>query len=466
MRERILLLTGRLAETRLRRMMEGLGETAFDWEVRVLGLAVAGLMTADLIRRRLEDVGSATKVVVPGRCRGDLDTLSKEHGVPFVRGPDDLKDLKKFLGRGGEPPDLTRHDVRIFAEIVDAASIDVPAILARAAEYRRQGADVIDLGCMPGTAFGHLAESVQALKAEGYQVSIDSADLGELRVGAGAGADFLLSLTEETLSLTDETAAVPVLIPAVPGDQESLVRAIEAMRRHGRPFLADPILDPIHFGFTQSLMRYHDLRRRFPDIEILMGTGNLTELTDADTTGINAVLMGIVSELAVRNVLVVQVSAHNSRAVAETDIARRIMFAARADAALPQDYDGGLMGLRDRKPFPNAPAEIAEMAAQVKDANFRVELAADGVHVFNRDGHRVAVDPFEHWPALKLQDDGAHAFYMGVETARAQIAWQLGKRYVQDRELAWGVAVDQTAEDLSAYSVEKSTKTQRKSRKT
>jgi len=465
MRERLLLLTGRLAEKRLRRTMAALGETPFDWEVQVLGLSVAGLMTADLLRRRLDGVGGATKVVVPGRCRGDLESLSKDYGVPFVRGPDDLKDLKKFFGRGGEPPDLSRHDVRIFAEIVDASSLDVAGILARADEYRRQGADVIDLGCMPGTAFSHLAESVQALKAEGHSVSIDSADLAELRVGARAGADFLLSLTEETLALTDEVAAVPVLIPAVPGDQESLVRAVEAMIRQGRPFLADPILDPIHFGFTQSVLRYHDLRRRFPDIELLMGTGNLTELTDADTTGVNAVLMGIVSELAIRNVLVVRVSAHNSRAVAETDIARRIMHAAKTDGALPQDYDGGLMGLRDRKPFPNSAAEIAEMAQAVKDANFRVELAADGVHVFNRAGHRVATDPFDHWPAMGLQDDGAHAFYMGVETARAQIAWQLGKRYVQDRELDWGVAVERAAEDLSGYSGEKSTKAERKSRK-
>ena len=28
-----------------------------------------------------------------------------------------------------------------------------------------------------------------------------------------------------------------------------------------------------------------------------------------------------------------------------------------------------------------------------------------------------------------------------MELARAQIAWQLGKRYVQDEELDWGVAV-------------------------
>jgi len=401
-------------------------------------------------------------VVVPGRCRGDLGALSRHYGAPFVRGPDDLKDLRRFFGRGGGPPDLTRHDVRIFAEIVEAPSLDLPAILARAEDYRRQGADVIDLGCLPGTAFPHLAEAVQALKGAGYAVSVDSADSDELRRGARAGADYLLSLTEETLDVAEETAAVPVLIPAVPGDLDSLLRAVERIRARGRPFIADPILDPIQFGFTESLVRYRALRRRHPDVEILMGTDNLTELTDADTTGINAVLIGIVNELRIRNVLVVRVSQHNKRAVAETDLARRIMFAAQADGALPQDYDGGLMGLRDRKPFPSTAEDIAELAHAIKDANFRIEVTADGIHVFNRDGQRVATDPYDLWPDLKLEDDAAHAFYMGVETARAQIAWQLGKRYVQDRELDWGVAVERVAEDFKDYSAMKSTKEARK----
>ncbi len=43
-----------------------------------------------------------------------------------------------------------------------------------------------------------------------------------------------------------------------------------------------------------------------------------------------------------------------------------------------------------------------------------------------------------------LENDGGHAFYLGVELARAEIAWQLGKRYTQDQALMWGCATDQT----------------------
>ncbi len=90
-------------------------------------------------------------------------------------------------------------------------------------------------------------------------------------------------------------------------------------------------------------MRYAELRRLLPDAEILMGTGNLTELTDADSVGITTLLLGVCSELAIRNVLVVQVSPHTRRTIQEHDAARRIMFAAREDASLPKDYGGALL---------------------------------------------------------------------------------------------------------------------------
>jgi dihydropteroate synthase len=178
-----------------------------------------------------------------------------------------------------------------------------------------------------------------------------------------------------------------------------------------------------------------------------MGIGNLTELTDADTTGVTMTLMGLVSELQIRNVLVVQVSPHCRRAVRETDVARRMLFAAREDGSLPQGYDPSLLCLRDRKPLPNSPEEILENAAAVRDPNFRIEIAENGIHIYNRDGHHLAGDPFELFPKLGVERDGSHAFYLGVELARAQIAWQLGKRYAQDNELRWGCAVDPPVED-------------------
>ena len=182
---------------------------------------------------------------------------------------------------------------------------------------------------------------------------------------------------------------------------------------------------------------------------MMMGTGNLTELTEADTSGVTALLLGICSELSIRNVLVVQVSPHTRRTLAEHDAARRLMYAARADAALPKGYDAGLVQVHDLKPFLVTPAEIAERARDVRDANYRIEVAEDGIHLYNRAGHHVAREALALFPHLTVQGDDAHAFYLGTELMKAELAFTLGKRYVQDEPLDFGAATETAEKDLT-----------------
>jgi dihydropteroate synthase len=440
MAERLVFLTGHLARARLERLLAGLGDTGFDWTVVDIGVKVAALMSEEIIARRLSLPEGASRVVLPGRYRGALDGLEARFGVPFTRGPDEIADLPAYLGRAGAAPDLSRHDMRIFAEIVDAPTLSLEALLSRARRLAAAGADVIDIGCLPDTPFPALADAVRTLKAEGFSVSVDSADTGELRTGARAGADFLLSLNETTLGLALDHAVTPVLIPAAPGDLDSLGRAIDAALKAGIPFIADPVLDPIHFGFAASLGRFIEAGRRWPEAELIMGTGNLTELTDADTSGITAILAGLCSELQIRNVLAVHVSPHTVRTIEEHDIARRVLHAAKQDGALPRGYHAGLLQVHDRKPFAASVEDIEALAADVRDANFRIATAPDGIHIFNGHGHAVAADAFALFDGLGVESDGAHAFYLGAELMKAEIAWRLGKRYTQDEPLSWGVA--------------------------
>ena len=449
MTDHILFLTGHLARARLEKILGESGDLGFTWTVLDVGVKVAALMTEQIINRRLPRPVEANKVMVPGRCRADLKNLSAEFGVQFIRGPDELKDLPSYFGKHGQNADLSRHDMRIFAEIVDAPTLTIDAIIERAALMRAAGADVIDLGCLPDTPFPHLEDAIRALQANEHVVSVDSANTEELRRGVLAGAQYLLSLTVDTLPLATETSAVPILIPAAHGELLSLLQAAEAAEKLGIRAILDPILDPIHFGFMNSLARYAELRSRLPAAEILMGTGNLTELTDADSDGVTAILLGICSELYIRNLLVVQVSPHTRRTIQEHDAARRIMFAARKDASIPKDYSNALLALHDRKPFPNTPTEIGEIAAEVKDPNFRIETGVDGIHVYNRNGHHLEQDAMSLFEKLGVNNDGAHAFYLGTELMKAEISWLLGKRYAQDEPLDWGCAVDRPAEDLT-----------------
>ena len=441
MTERILFLTGKLAEKRLRRVLDAMQPVEFDYEIRNIGVSVAALMTAQMIGRRLRDLEGVDRIVVPGLCQGDLDALGETLGVPVQRGTVDVKDLPVFFGREAQAVSLDDYSMGIFAEIVEAPQVSVDEILARAARYKRDGADVIDIGCLPDTRFPHLEEAVQALRGEGYAVSVDSLDNEELLRGANAGADYLLSLHEGSAWIADETAAIPVLIPEQHTDMPSLYRLIDKFMEQDKPFIADSILDPVHFGFTASIIRYHALRERYPGIEIMMGTGNLTELTEADTGGINAMLCGIISELDINHVLATEVSPHACSVVRELDLARRIMHAAKQDEGLPKGIAGGLLTGHERKPFPYNLDEIRELAEQVRDPSYRVEITPEGIHVYNRDGLVTGQDPYQLFPALNLlEDDAPHAFYMGVELAKAHTALALGKRYVQDEDLDWGVA--------------------------
>jgi dihydropteroate synthase-like protein len=238
------------------------------------------------------------------------------------------------------------------------------------------------------------------------------------------------------------------------------------MRRldeQGRAYIADPILDPIHFGFTDSIVRYQQLRADHPHVEIMMGVGNITELTEADTTGINALMMGIISELRIRNILTTQVSPHCRSAVREADAARRIMFWSRQQKSLPKQVDSRLTGLHEIRPFPYSAGQIQELAADIRDPNYRIQVSDEGIHLYNRDGLVSHNDPFDFYPALGVESDGAHAFYLGVELARAQIAHQLGKRYVQDQPLRWGSALAEVEQDLLHQDAPGSTKQARKS---
>lgn len=450
--ERILFLTGKLAEKQLRQILAAM-EADFLYKVKEMGVKVAALMTTEMIARRLTDVGDATRIVIPGRCRGDIQALSQLLGVPVERGPEEVKDLPQYFGKNAHQYDLSQYQTKIFAEIVDAPNISVDEVIQRAYYYKTQGADVIDIGCLPGTPFPHLQDCIRTLKQEGFRVSIDSLEDSDLLAGGKAGADYMLSLTGNSLWIADQVETTPIIIPQLHGDLRCLDAVIETLQRKNRAFIVDPILDPIHFGFTESIVRNYQFRRRYPEVEMMLGVGNITELTHADTSGMNALLLGICSELNINHILATEVSQHACRAIKEADRARRIMYAAKQHDSLPKHIAPDLLTVHDNAPFPYRRDEIEAIAAEIRDPSYRIQTSRDGLHVFNRDGLHTAQDPFDLYPKLGVETDGGHAFYLGVELARAQIAWQLGKRFTQDQPLNWGCATQsvETEADLHTF---------------
>jgi len=448
MPEKILFLTGKLAERQLKRILSAM-KPEFSYRINQIGVSVAALMSENIIMRRLSKDLDVDRIIVPGKFRGNLNKLSKYFDVPVERGPDDLSHLPDYFGLNRPEEILRDYECEIFAEIVDASLLSVSKIKKIAKSYASQGANVIDLGCMPDTDFSHLEDTIKGLKNLGLKVSVDSANSEELLRGANAGADYILSINERNINILDKTKAIPVLIPTDPGDLGSLERLIKVMQKNKRDFLADPILDPIHYGFSASIMRYIKLRKKFPKIKILMGTGNLTELTDSDSSGVNMILMGLVSELSINAVLVVQVSNHCKNSIRETDAARKIMHFSKINQRLPFRVDNSLMCMTERKLNRKSTKEIKEIRSMVKDKNYRILLSEKGIDVFNSEMHATSIDPYDFFSKMNVKNDASHAFYLGVELARAQIAHQLGKNYDQDNEILWGVASKKNKQDLS-----------------
>ena len=170
---------------------------------------------------------------------------------------------------------------------------------------------------------------------------------------------------------------------------------------------------------------------------MLMGIGNLTELTAADSTGVNALLVAVCQELGVRAVLTTEVIPWARGAVREIDVARRLMHYAVSGHTIPKGIDDRLVTVKD----PAVPAytdeELRELQAALTDPNFRIFADRSGIVVFNDTQFVRGADADQIFAQLVV-DDPAHAFYLGQELARASLAVALGKTYRQDRPLSWG----------------------------
>jgi dihydropteroate synthase len=338
----ILFITGKLAEKGLRTVIESIENKDFTYEIRNLNVNVAALLTTDMIERRIGNIDSFDEIIIPGRVRGDLESLKENINKKIIRGPDELKDLPTLFGASPVKYDLSKFETSIFGEITDALNMTVEEVIKRAEYFRLEGADVIDIGCLPNKKFPHLEEIVQELKNRNFYVSIDSHNTEELIRGSKAGADYLLSIKDETYHILENLDSYPVLIPT-DNNMPNFYKLIDRAVQDKLTFIADPILDPISYGFTKSIERYIYLREKYPDIHIMIGIGNITELTHADTSGINMIMLGIVEELKLNHILTTQVSRHCSTVIRETDLARRIIHAASENNITPKHINNGLL---------------------------------------------------------------------------------------------------------------------------
>jgi len=434
-----LFVTGKLAEPGLRRVLADMAPP-FASDVAALKITVAALMTTPWIASHLDVPTGTDLVMIPGLCEGDTRAIGERFGVLVEKGPKDLREIPRHFGRAATAPDYGAWDIEIVAEINNAPKLSRREIRDAAEYFRASGADIIDIGCTPGLAFPALGDVVGELVAAGLRVSVDTFDCDEIRRAVSAGAELVLSVNGSNLPIVGDLAgshARVVAIPDLGGPLETLEPTLAELERRNVRYLIDPILEPVGFGFMASLERYAEVRRRYPRAEMMMGIGNLTELTAADSTGVNAMLTAVCQELGVRTVLTTEVIPWARGAVREIDVARRLMHHAVTGRTIPKGVDDRLVTVKDPEVLTYSEQELRALQAGITDPNFRIFADREGITVLNCDVFVRGTDIREIFEQLDV-DDPSHAFYLGKELARASLAVTLGKTYRQEGALSWG----------------------------
>lgn len=442
--ERILFVTGRLAEHSLRTVLDPLSrQVGFTYDVSVVGISVAALIHVDWLLRKLTVSGEFDRIVLPGWCQGDLQTVAQQFGIPVQLGPKDLFDLPEYFGRERRPrPSLDEFDIEILAEINHAPRLTDHEILEQSGRYRDSGADIIDLGCIPGESWQRAGEVARLMCREGLRVSIDSFERREVESAIEGGAELVLSCNSHNVDWVAGLGVELVVIPDDPHNLDTIEPTLEILDSAGASYRLDPVLEPIGFGFAASLGRYFEARRRWPQVPMMMGVGNLTELTEVDSAGVNFLLAGLCQELGIHSILTTEVINWARSAVREFDIARRMVHHSVVHKVLPKHINSDLVMLRDPRLKTMGPDNLQRLAQQLRDPNFRIFVETGEIHVMNRDGYWHGTDAFEVYDRMSAAspiDDPAHSFYLGYELSKAVTALTLGKNYTQDSALQWGM---------------------------
>lgn len=435
-----LFVTGKLAADALQTQLAELApKVGFAYDIAVLNITVAALMTPAWIARHLTIPGGCERIMVPGGCSGDWAVLEEKAQLPVERGPADLRDLPEHFGQK-KLSDYGGYDIEILAEINHAPRLPLAELLAKAEQYRASGADLIDLGCEPGHTWHEIGLAVRELRARGLRVSVDSFNATEVAAAVASGAELVLSVNHSNWEAAQDWNCEVVAVPDHPGWLDGYDALIEKLAKHNLRFRLDPILEPIGFGLAPSLVRYWQVRHRYPDVEMMMGIGNLTELTEVDSAGVNLFLLGFCQELGIRSVLTTEVINWARSSVRELDIARRMVNYSCTHRVLPKRLDARLVQLRDSKLRSKGQENLAALAAHITDKNFRLFAEQGLLHVINGQMHLQGTDPFALFQEMSRRQeiDPSHAFYLGYELAKAVTALTLHKNYVQDQALSWG----------------------------
>ncbi len=475
---KVLVVTGRLAEDIVKESVSGV-------DVLVLDVDVASFITPKMLRETAPR--GYDLILIPGAITSDfgpveralkttirlgskhaadlgyviknLDTVELSTTVPAcVLLKDKIRDdalvLLDELEASAEPALIIegvkvggQSRMKVLAEIVDATRLGDRELSEKVAEYERKGADMIDLGTpLDATPDEVAAAVVVAKSATDLPVSVDTVRPDLIRAGVYAGADLILSLNGDNLEdVGPLLARVGVPAVVIPGPRSSLEENLTAAEALGAKVMADPILNPPLLGLAESVKSYLEFHRSHPEIPLFFGVGNVTELLDADSPGVNGLMTAIGSEVGASVLFTPEYSEKAKGSVGELRTASEMMALAGSRKTSPKDLGIDLLMLKEkRRRFEEILPEVFETA----ETDHRWEMDPAGSFKIGVAGGRIVVEHQKTTVVGKgaidvlntLIDRGLvtrldHAGYLGRELQKAEIAIKLDRSYNQDDPL-------------------------------
>jgi dihydropteroate synthase-like protein len=488
----ILIATGRLAENTVRKAV---GEKA---DVLVADIDIAAFITPKKLVKAYQEAVFSKRydlILIPGLVAGDFSKVSEELGSRIRLGPKHAYDLGFVLRFAGEvefsekiPACELLADVRkeealelirkaeeeatspltlrgvklggssrmkVMGEIVGAAELKPAELEIKIEAFIARGADIIDLGATLNTLPGQVRSTVSLAKSlTCIPISIDTLDPELIKEGIKAGADLVLSLNStnmETAGPTIAKADVPtVIIPDEGNSLESLIRNMEAARSLGiKRIIADPVLDPVGHNITESIVRYHEFHRLYPEVPLFFGVGNVTELMDVDTIGVNATLCGIGDEIGASILFTPEYSDKAQGSIGELKKASEMMQLCRIRESSPKDLGIDLLYIKEKRRRPDSALPEKMILARASKnwrtdpaGPIRIRIVPDritgngGLIVAEHDravvAGKSAREVMDTLLELELVSRLDHAAYLGRELEKAELALQFNRSYAQD----------------------------------
>ncbi|MGC9517501.1 MAG: dihydropteroate synthase-like protein [Methanomicrobiales archaeon] len=455
-------------------------------------------------------------ILTPGLIRKDVDLVKEKTGIPTFKGPKDAADLKividmiekldlstktpadkliedelrkkalefidnfendiknrkKLLKKPqnikvGNLPVGEDFPMRVLAEIANAPLLTKQELIDRALYFVQNGAEMIDIGMVAGESLeDKIPSMVKVLKDKlgSVPISIDTLNPAEIEIAVKSGVDMVLSLDhgnyKEVLPLLEEHNTPAVLLPTdykkswVPETVEERVESLEYLRRKCKNIdvIADLILDPINSSsIVESIIAGYKFKQRNRD-PLFFGIGNVTELLDADSVGVNALLSGIAMELGASILFTPEESGKTRGSVFELSVSSKMMFLAKHRGSIPKDLGINLLVFKDKRKEEKIIQDVEVKAIEgqldsefVHDPSGSFKIMIDSgrikaVHYKNSTPNVAIVgfdakQVFDEILKLNLVSRMEHAFYLGVELEKAEIALITQKSYVQDFDL-------------------------------